>query len=79
MLEEDFAWTFTIQGPYVLRTEPAYGDHHVGLTQPITVAFSQPMDRVSTEAAFSLESTGGQSVSGRFSWNQLRTVMTFFP
>ncbi|HIE39148.1 MAG TPA: alpha-2-macroglobulin, partial [Anaerolineae bacterium] len=75
VLESDFTWTFTIQAPTILQTEPADGEDLVPLTQPITVTFSQPMDPVSTQAAFSL----GPPVEGTFSWSEDSTVMTFLP
>ena len=79
VLEEDFTWSFTIQSPYVVWTVPASGDYQVPLTQPITVTFSQPMDRASTQAAFSLTTADGATVPGRFSWSEGDTVMTFTP
>jgi len=79
VLEEDMSWSFTIQSPYVLWTEPAYGEEQVSLTRAITVTFNQPMDPTSTQAAFSLWAIGGEAVPGRFAWNDDGTVMTFVP
>ncbi|MGB9776311.1 MAG: Ig-like domain-containing protein [Anaerolineae bacterium] len=80
VLEEDFSWEFTIEAPYVLSVEPATGSTLVPLTQPITVTFSQPMDRASTQAAFALKPVRSETrVPGRFEWSQNDTVMTFIP
>jgi len=75
VLQEDFSWSFTIQAPYVLSTDPVDGARGVALNRPITVTFSQPMDRSSTQAAFSIE----PNVPGRFSWSANDTVLTFIP
>jgi uncharacterized protein YfaS (alpha-2-macroglobulin family) len=79
VLQEDFGWSFSIQPPYVQQTEPADGQTAVRPVQPITVTFSQPMDRTSTEAAFGLETVAGEPVSGAFSWSEDGSVMTFAP
>jgi hypothetical protein len=78
ILEDDFTWTFTIQPPQVLRTDPEDTEGQVALTRPITVTFNQPMDRASAEAAFSLQGPTGESVPGSFSWSDA-TTMTFTP
>jgi uncharacterized protein YfaS (alpha-2-macroglobulin family) len=80
VLEEDYTWQFTIEAPYVLSIEPASGATQVALTQAITVTFSQPMDRASTQAAFSLKPLRSETrVPGRFVWSQNDRVMTFIP
>ncbi|MBN1180281.1 MAG: Ig-like domain-containing protein [Anaerolineae bacterium] len=79
VLEEDFTWNFTVQPPTIVWTQPASGDNKIPLTQPITVTFSQPMDRPSTAAAFSLRTSDDEPVSGRFSWHEGNTVLTFTP
>ena len=79
VLKEDFTWSFTVQSPYVLWTDPSDGAGQVGLTRPITVTFSQPMDPVSTEAAFSLQTDTGEPVEGTFAWDEGHTTMTFIP
>lgn len=79
VLLDDFTWTFTIQAPYVVWTEPGDYADQVPLTQPITVTFSQPMDRQSVQEAFSLQTSAGQPVSGHFSWSDDGLVMTFTP
>jgi len=79
ILEEDYTWTFTVRSPSVLYTWPPGGEDQVGLTQPITITFDQPMDPASTEAAFSLRTAQGESVEGRFAWDDGHTTMTFVP
>jgi uncharacterized protein YfaS (alpha-2-macroglobulin family) len=79
VLEEGYSWRFTVQPPYVLRTEPSDGDGEIVLTQPITVTFSQPMERSSTEAAFYLQDSFGERVQGSFAWADDSTQMAFIP
>ena len=79
ILEEGFSWSFGVQSPYVLWTEPGDGEEMVPLTQPITVTFSQAMEHSSAEAAFSLRSSGGDAMSGSFIWSDDSTEVTFFP
>ncbi len=78
VLEKDFSWTFTTEAPYVVRTVPQDEDELIPLTQAITVTFSQPMDRTSTQAAFSLRADNA-TVPGRFVWSEGDTVMAFIP
>jgi len=73
VLEEDYSWSFAIQSPYVVWTNPQNLGSDIPLDVPIVVQFSQPMDRASAEAAFSLD----PAAPGRFSWNDDNTVMTF--
>ncbi len=80
VLEEDFVWTFSIENPYVLFVDPATASTQVARNRPITVTFSMPMDRASAQAAFSLKPLDQETaVSGRFSWSENDTVMTFTP
>ncbi len=80
VLEEDFSWQFTIEAPYVLSVEPATGSTLVPLTQTVKITFSQPMDRASAQAAFTLKPLRSESrVPGRFEWSDNDTVMTFIP
>jgi uncharacterized protein YfaS (alpha-2-macroglobulin family) len=79
VLEDDVTWTFTVQAPYVVWTEPDMAANRVALTTPVTVTFSQPMDRRSSEAAFSLQDEDGAAVRGRFAWSEVDTVMAFTP
>jgi hypothetical protein len=48
------------------------------LDPAIKLTFNQPMDTRSVETSFSLSGTEG-AVSGRFSWNEAETEMTFMP
>jgi hypothetical protein len=79
VLEEDFTWSFTIQAPYVVWTNPDSGQDLIPLTRPVTVTFSQPMDQDATEEAFSLQDAEERPVAGSFSWNDEGDVMTFRP
>jgi hypothetical protein len=64
LLAEDFTWTFSVAAPVVKFIAPAAGATNVDLRQPISVTFSQKMDRASAEAAFKLEPV----VPGTFRW-----------
>lgn len=75
-----FTWSFTTLPPSVIEVLPADGQMNVGLNDPIVVTFNQPMDRASTQAAFSLRNTASdQNVSGSFEWDEDDKVMTFKP
>ncbi|RMF35715.1 MAG: alpha-2-macroglobulin, partial [Chloroflexi bacterium] len=78
-LADDYTWTFTTEQPRVLDIYPADGAFNVALTTVISVTFNQPMDRASTEAAFLLNTTGGDHIPGRFRWNEDGTEMGFVP
>ncbi len=77
-LEDDYTWEFSTLAPEVLSVSPYQGQTEVELDKPVTVTFSQPMDRASTEAAFRL-TTGGEPVAGRFSWSDDARTLTFTP
>ena len=77
-LEEDYVWQFSTLAPEVLSVSPQQGASDVLLDMPVTVTFSQPMDRASTEAAFRL-TTGGRPVTGRFAWSDDGRTLTFTP
>ena len=64
--------------PGVSSISPASGSAAVLPTSSVTVTFSEPMDRASTQAAFSLRrSSDGAAVAGSFSWGG--NTMTFRP
>jgi hypothetical protein len=74
---EPYIFRFTTAAPIVLGSSP-FGI----LVDPATtvkVSFSQPMDRASTEAAFSLATDDETAVTGSFTWNITDTVVTFTP
>ena len=53
VLEEAYTFGFSTADPTVVRWQPE-NSINVGIERPISVTFSMPMDRASTEAAFSL-------------------------
>jgi uncharacterized protein YfaS (alpha-2-macroglobulin family) len=63
VLKEDYVWTFNVAAPIVKKFSPAQSID-VDLRQPISVTFSQKMDRASAEAAFSIS----PAVKGSFRW-----------
>jgi subtilisin family serine protease len=64
--------------PTVSSVKPANGTLAVSTTTPVTIRFSEPMDRSSAQAAFSLQRTSdGAAVAGSFSWSA--NTMTFRP
>jgi hypothetical protein len=74
-LELTYSWNFTTkQRPIVVGHVPSVDATDVLVTTAIQVTFNEPMDRISTEGAFSLD-----SVSGSFAWSLDNTTMTFTP
>ncbi|MCL6511657.1 MAG: Ig-like domain-containing protein [Anaerolineae bacterium] len=65
LLDSDYTWTFSVAAPVVKFITPEDGARNVGLRQPISVTFSQKMNRASTEAAFVIE----PPVKGAFRWS----------
>jgi len=71
-LEDDFSWTFATSVPVVTYQVPTGQD--VEPSASITVTFSQPMDRASTETAFALRPDLDDSpdftskIPGEFTW-----------
>jgi hypothetical protein len=64
--------------PTISSVSPADGATMVSTSTSVTVSFSEPMDRTSAQAAFSLRRTSdGAAVSGAFSWSG--NTMTFKP
>ncbi|GAB4571044.1 MAG: hypothetical protein Kow0077_06630 [Anaerolineae bacterium] len=78
VLEADYQWRFRTLVPQILNIQPYPNERNVLLDRQITVQFSQPMDHVSTEAAFSLLANG-EPVDGVFTWDASSTVLTFTP
>jgi len=78
LLTEDYVFTFRTADPYVLSWLPA-DNVNVPVESPITVTFSMPMERTSTEAAFSLVDNNQQPVAGIFTWAEGDTVLGFKP
>jgi len=59
--------------PHVIDQIPGRGDEHK-VNAPIIIYFDTPMDRASTERAFSMA-----NVTGQFAWSENDTVLTFTP
>ncbi len=78
VLETDFRWSFRTLPPQILSISPSSGEQGVRLDRQMVITFSQPMDRASTEAAFSLL-YGGEPVQGTFVWADGDTRLTFAP
>ena len=73
-LEDPYVWSFTTASPTpptVISHLPDVGETDV-FTLMVEVTFSEAMDEVATEAAFSID-----GFTGTFSWNPASTVMTF--
>ncbi len=70
VLADDFTWEFTTLMPAVVATHPDDDTMYVSTEPTIYVAFNQPMDRASAEAAFQLKNVAtGESVPGTFEWH----------
>jgi subtilisin len=63
--------------PAVTAVSPADGATAVATSAGVSVTFSEPMDKPSAQAAFSLAGPDGTSVAGSFSWSG--STMTFRP
>ena len=70
VLADDFTWKFTTIMPAVVATHPGPDTLYVSPEPTIYVAFNQPMDHASTEAAFELKSQAtGEVIEGAFEWH----------
>ena len=70
VLADDFTWEFTTVMPAVVATHPDADTIYVSTEPTIHVAFNQPMDHASAEAAFELKNlTTGDVVAGDFEWH----------
>ncbi|HWQ83254.1 MAG TPA: Ig-like domain-containing protein, partial [Anaerolineales bacterium] len=73
-------WVFYTAAPRILGVTPSSQDSPViRLDSAFELAFNQPMDPASTEAAFRLRTSNGENVTGSFSWNDDLTMLTFTP
>ena len=71
VLADDFTWEFTTIMPAVVATYPDAGTIYVSTEPAIHVAFNQPMDRASAEAAFELRNRAtGEVAQGTFEWHE---------
>ncbi|PKO23003.1 MAG: hypothetical protein CVU38_06420 [Chloroflexi bacterium HGW-Chloroflexi-1] len=78
LLADDYSFTFRTADPTVLSWLPE-NPQNVKVESPITVTFSMPMDRRSTEAAFSLMDGKKNTVTGAFTWAETDTALGFKP
>jgi alpha-2-macroglobulin len=75
-LAEDYVFFFRTVDPTILNWLPE-NNLSLGVDSPITVTFSLPMDRPSTEAAFGLSEENGERVPGFLTWSEGDTVLAF--
>lgn len=72
-----YRFTFMTAFPAVVNTYPESNSIHVGVTQPMTITFNQPMDRASAQQAFrAAPAEGGPAVTGSFAWSGPNMVFT---
>lgn len=71
-------WSFGTALPRLVNIEPAAGSE-IGLDEPITLTFNQPVDRESVAAALQFAPEGGSPVGGAFTWSDDATSVTFQP
>jgi hypothetical protein len=80
-LAEAYTFRFTTAAPIVVDAMPQ--GNQVPPDSVVTVTFSQPMDRASAAAAFSLVKTSGNGeptpVEGAIHWDAASTTLTFSP
>ncbi|MFZ2360935.1 MAG: Ig-like domain-containing protein [Anaerolineae bacterium] len=78
LLAEDVVLTFQTASPVVLSVQP--DGPMAWPTRPVSVTFSQPMDRAATEDAFILRRDETQtSAAGRYTWSAGDRVLRFQP
>jgi uncharacterized protein YfaS (alpha-2-macroglobulin family) len=70
VLTEDYTWSFYVEPPNIVSTDPSDATFDVRPGAVISVTFTQPMDRASVERAFSLHwnDPKGPQIGGRFRW-----------
>ncbi|MEZ4659744.1 MAG: Ig-like domain-containing protein [Caldilineaceae bacterium] len=76
-LNAPYSFSFTTVTPQVVETQPL--GENLPPDSVVTVRFNQPMEPTSTQAAFALVASSGQSTAGAFAWNELHTSFTFTP
>ncbi len=76
VLADDFVWEFTTVMPAVVATIPERDTIYVDTEPSIHVAFNQPMDRASAEAAFELKNLQTREViPGTFEWHDQGLIL----
>ena len=78
ILAEPTTFSFRTTDPAIIRWTPE-NLTGVRIELPISVTFSMPMDKPSTETAFSLLDPDGAAVAGAFNWNENATQLGFKP
>lgn len=68
--------TVTPAPPRIVKTVPTYSDYDVPVTTKIKITFSKPMDKKSTESAFSITSGTGKIIKGTFEWDGETMIFT---
>jgi uncharacterized protein YkwD len=68
----------TTKSPGVVRFRPKAGTGDVARDAPVSVRFTEPMDRRSTARAFTV-SIGGKAIAGSVRWAERDTVLVFTP
>ena len=69
-------WTFRTYDPtppYIISTTPSDQSTGVGLTQPIMIEFSEPMNTATVQASFSC---APNPYGWTYNWNSARTLLT---
>ncbi len=86
VMADDYHWSFVTTAPtyrYLdlpgLVSRPSNDYRYLPLDQPISVAFSQPMDQESTETAVTLIGENGERPSFTVGWNNDYTTFTITP
>lgn len=78
VLEGGYSWSFTTVAPDVVTTYPAHERIHVAPNTPITVTFSMPMNRNTTETAVALGSVN-HTAKLAFAWSDDDRVLAITP
>jgi len=76
VLRDGYSWSFVTERPRIVQIVPGDGSVHVSPMEPITITFSQPMDRTGVEERFALLGPGGERVAGTLSWEERSLVFT---
>ena len=80
-LSQPYSWSFMTVPPSIVETMPLDLASDVGLEDPLSIIFNQPMDHDSVEASFFLCIDGdeGENLSGTFNWAEDSTRFDFQP
>lgn len=85
-LEADYRWSFSTAAPAIgelilvdLTTNPEDWYSDVPPDQTFAIRFRQPMDQISTQAAFSLIGETGEAISVELAWDEDSAEMSIAP